>query len=104
MRIEFSSVADFLGELHAEHRNIYQSLVRFRKEEMPEQDEAVTFAYGVWLTAIVKHPDGEALLECGIATGSGEEGDVKAEEIRSQVAGECKELGLKLRPGKIEAF
>lgn len=101
MRVEFTSEDDFLQELMLERTHVHQRIVRVRIDEMPEQDECVTFTYGIWLTSLVKMDGGEALLECGLSTGDDR---AKAEEIRERVASECEKLSLQVRPGKIEVF
>lgn len=104
MRIEFGNVSEFLGELHADKDRILNKVVRVRVDEIPEQDEAITFTFGIWATAISGSGEERMLLECGVSTGSGERGEAEAERLREAITDECKELGLDVRPGKLELY
>ena len=106
MRIELNSLDDFLSEIEAD--GVYQDVVRVRVDRVPEQKEQVTFALGIWVTALSK--DAEWLYELGLPLGSekgkrGAKGGAEiAQEMQDKLKAKCDELGITIRPGKIEKY
>lgn len=106
--VEFDSLEDFIAELRDGQTVVRDNLVRWKVGQTAEQAEAVTFEIDVWATAIVKLPEGEQLFEFGRSVGSddasGAHGTKAANAMRAALAEACDDLGLRLRPGKIEPY
>jgi hypothetical protein len=106
--VEFASIDDFIAELRDECSLIADRIVRWHISRTPEQREGVSFQIDVWATALRKGGDEDLLLEFGQPVGSdsqhGQPGTQGANAIRSRLAEACDDLGLKIRPGKIEVY
>lgn len=109
MRIEVNTIEEFFTELEVEAQadHVHNRVLRMRVDQIPEQEQEVTFFKILWLTAVVEK--GEALLELGMKIGTSTRhgdgpGDVVEREIREAVKNECAKLGLTLRHGKIEKY
>jgi len=108
--VGFASLDDFIGELRREKNNIADRIVRWHENRSPEQEEQLTFHLEVWATAIAKCEDNDYLLEFEAAAGRDSEIDgdrsseasQRAATARAKLAEACDDLGLQLRPGKIE--
>lgn len=109
MRIEFGTIEEFCEELREAAPDVLQKTVRLRIDRVPEQDEAVSFQVGVSATALVRTPDGDWVLEFGdIAgrdtVGNGPAGTDRAREWGRLLAATAREVGLRVRAGKIEVI
>ena len=118
MRITFASVEDFCAELRhlageGSHiaDGLWQRQVRYRIDANPEQDEAISFKIGLWLTALGQTAEGEYVLEYADLCGSDDPenkpkdaGTLEAKRRIEQVAMTCKDCNLTMLPGKIEQF
>ena len=112
--VQFGSLEDFIAELRAaevsprSNTKIVDKIVRWKVNRMPEQKEAISFQVDAWATAIVAEGESDYLLEFGLIVGrdslttESTEGTDAAKRLREQLATACEELGLSLRPGKIE--
>ena len=109
MRVETTTIEDFCDELKQEKDNIYRKVVRVRVDRVPEQEAEVTFQVGFWATALVKHPDGEWVVEFGRIAGTdgsshGDSGSEQADDWRDAINKVAAELDLRVRRGKIEIW
>lgn len=107
MRVVVNTVEEFCSELRDTGQKVLGKVVRMRIDADPEQDEGLTFLISVWLTAVVAEDNGGVyLLEFGGIAGSddaqGDNGTEQAKRWESDVHAAAAELGLRVRPGKIE--
>lgn len=109
MKVQILELSELLDELAFEAERIRHNVVRVRIDRTPEQDEAISFEVGIWVTAVVNDMQNRAdhLLEfmayCGRdSRKGGDAGTSAANAIRDQVAALAASKGLTIRPGKLE--
>lgn len=108
--VSIASLEDFIAELR-EFKHRVTMPVRWHQVRVAEQVEAISFEVGCWATAMVgldTEPDcylAECFTPCGRdskATGSA--GTENAAKCRQRLAEACDDIGLPLRPGKLEVY
>lgn len=117
--VTFDNLAQFISELRDDPTKIAERTVRWHVQVTPEQQEAITFQVEAWATAIKLGDQIDTLLEFGNVAGSygeplehadsttpatstnGSDTEKKWHEHLVEV---CDELGLRVRPGKIESL
>lgn len=110
MRITFATIDEFCDELAVvDPGNVFERTVRVRIDRMAEQDEAITFAVGLWATALVRTDAGDWVMEFGEIAGrdtrnNDNAGSAAAAAWVGQIRSAAEAVGLKLRRGKIEVF
>ena len=114
MRVVHDNIDDLLADLRAEASAIYQKVVRVQIHRLDEfsgerHKAGTSFIMGLCVTALVRHDDGDWCIEFAEACGRDDLGhpdggtDVML-DWRTRVQKLCHELGLKVRPGKIEVI
>ena len=118
MKVKLDDINEVCDELREYSDLVYLRTVRMRTHELKEmtedeQDTTGTVQLGLWVTAVIKAPDGDWLLEFGEPCGEYYENDPKEDrkevldrlkKWRSLVAETCERCDLKLRPGKWETW
>ena len=117
MKVPLDDIKDVCDELREYSHMVYLRTVRMRTHEMEKlsaNDESIgEIQFGLIVTAIVKAPDGDWLLEFAEPCGTYYENDPeenrkevldRLNEWRSLVTQTCEKCDLKLRPGKWETW
>ncbi len=117
MKVQLDDIAEVCQELREYSDMVYLRTVRMKTHEMElvsENDEPIgVIQFGLIVTAIIKAPDGDWLMDFGEACGTYRTED--PEENRKEVLDElkkwralvtqtCEACDLKLRPGKWETW
>lgn len=108
--VGFDNLDDFIAELRGERDLIADKIVRWQLNRTPEQAEGFSFEVDVWATAVRKGGDESYLMEFGNVAGfdNNEEGTTSgtdsAATLKAKLTEACDDMGMKLRPGKIEVF
>lgn len=108
--VNFATLADFIAELGEEKEQIADRIVRWTTNRRPEQPEEISFQWEGWATAAAICKDGDYLYEICVPLGRESEqagvraGPENADKAADKLRESCRQLGLRLRPGKIEVF
>lgn len=110
MIIHFETAEDFIAELTACANDVDRSTVRAEVAREPDQDEGITHTVGVWWTAMVADPaTGQRHLiqfarVAGQDTKKHNTGTETANAWTAALQAAAAQLGLTVRPGRIETF
>ena len=114
MRVTHDNIEDLLADIREERDAIYQKVVRVRAYRLDEHEgdenrSGRVYLMGLWVTALVRHDDGDWCIEFGEAAGhdttqNPDAGTNVVNEWRLKLELVCKECGLTIRPGKYEVF
>jgi hypothetical protein len=108
--VNYTSIDDLFSELREEATRVVDKIVRLQVARVPEQVEEISFEVGVWITALIKLDDDSYLLEFGASAGCDDTsakthtGSECAAHTKQRLSELCDDVGLKLRPGKIEVY
>lgn len=114
MRVTHDNLADLLSDLRSEKDAIYQRVVRLQTYRLDEDGDnehkrGQSFIMGLWVTALVRHEDGDWCIEFGEMAGRDtvkypDAGTDAVDDWRQQVGKVCDDCNLIIRPGKIEVI
>ena len=113
MKVQLSSVDDFLDELERDKQFVRRGIVRVRIDSWPKNDtDEIWWKTGFWATAIIDAPDDKYLLELSYVA---IEEDKKNDECKMLATQECQDeiarimemaerSALEVRSGKLEVI
>lgn len=114
MRVTHDNIEDLLIDIRTEKDAIYQQVVRLQTYRLDEFEghphkSGMSFIMGLWVTALVRHDDGDWCIEFGEMAGRDtiedpDAGTDAVDEWRQRVGRVCDECSLTIRPGKYEVF
>jgi hypothetical protein len=110
--VQFKSIDDFASELRRSATQIVDKIVRLERHHTPQDQDGMQVEVTVWATAIMALEQADYLLEFGLSTGvnrdaygdQSKDGEKAADAIEQKLREHCDDLGLTVRPGKIEVF
>lgn len=112
MRVTHEDIDELIKDLRqeADAGAIYKNIVRMRTYRMAENDHGTCYTMGLWVTALIRHEDGDWCVEFGEAapeqdTQKNPDGGTNiVNEWRDKVHKLCDEFGLQVRSGKFEVY